>query len=1410
MLLKDTLQNRILILDGAMGTMIQRYKLTEEQYRGELFASVSIPQKGNNDLLCLTQPDIISTIHRQYLEAGADIIETNTFNAQAISMADYGMEAQVRAINLEGARMARRLADEFTAKNPDKPRFVAGSVGPTNKTASLSPDVNNPAFRSVTFNELTLAYQEQIEALLEGGVDAIFIETIFDTLNAKAAIHAVNLAMEKTGIKAALMLSATVADKSGRTLSGQTIRAFMASISHADLLSVGLNCSFGARDLKPYLEELSAFAPWYVSAHPNAGLPNRFGAYDETPDMMAEQIKEYLDEGLVNIIGGCCGTTPDHIAKYYALVEGKKIRKPAVATHNLLLSGLELLEIVSVAPSDLSHNSSPEERGTTTPEHTTAERHSQPGYYTTSADNWKLLQPIAKEMRKNPTEAKALLWEALRRKNIEFKIKRQQVVDGYIADFVCIEKQVVIEVDGDIHLSSENKERDAERTRILKTQGYDVIRFSNQRVTENTDEVVNEIKEFLDQKPTPPKSANFLLSSGEGAGGEVERGQEERSERSLFVNIGERCNVAGSRKFLRLVAEKKYEEAVSIARQQVEDGAQIIDVNMDDAMLETKEEMVTFLNYLMSEPDAAKLPIMIDSSKWEVIEAGLQCLQGKAVVNSISLKEGEEVFLHHARTIRQYGAATVVMAFDEKGQADTFERRIEICGRAYKILTEKAGFPPQDIIFDPNVLAIATGIEEHNRYAIDFIHTTEWIKQNLPYAKVSGGVSNLSFSFRGNNTVREAMHSVFLYFAIQAGMDMGIVNAGMLQVYESIDKELLERVEDVIFDRRPDSTERLIELAEKIKAESNNETTEKKEDEWRTRSLQERLSYCLIKGIGNYLEEDLAEALTVYENPLTIIEEPLMDGMNTVGDLFGQGKMFLPQVVKTARTMKQAVAILQPHIEAHQSGQAIQKAGKIVLATVKGDVHDIGKNIVGVIMACNNFEVVDLGVMVPTDRIIQAAIDEKADVIGLSGLITPSLEEMCHVAAAMQKVGLNIPLMIGGATTSKIHTAVKIAPNYTNNVVVYSRDASQGVSYLGKLVNKQTYAEFAAFIREEQEKMVTKEIKTPVLPLADAKKNALNIDWSNFTPLRPAQFDRQTLDISIDTLFPYIDWRFFFKAWRITGSYPGIENIHECPSCEQSWINSFPSEEQEKAREALKLFRDATRLLNILNTKGVKAKAVVSFYEANATDNRDALIIHDNEKTTILPVLRQQAVKSEGNNLSLADFVLPEGENRTDYIGAFATSVAGAERIAKEYAAQGDDYSALLIQSISDRIAEAAAEWLHLQVRCRYWGYAENEALSKEEILKEHYQGIRPAVGYPSLPDLSLIFELDKLLNLSEIGISLTENGAMSPNASVCGLLFAHPQSSYFMIGKIDDEQRKHYAAQRGITAEESTKWLPR
>ena len=1425
MLLKDALQQRILILDGAMGTMIQQYKLTEEQYCGEQFRDATTLQKGNNDLLCLTQPEIISTIHRQYLEAGADILETNTFNAQAISMSDYSMESQVYAINLAAAKLARAVADEFTVQNPSKPRFVAGSIGPTNKTASMSPDVNNPAFRSVSFSDLENAYFEQMEALLEGGVDAIFIETIFDTLNAKAAIKAAKRAMKSTGKKVELMLSATVADKSGRTLSGQTIRAFLASVSHADILSVGLNCSFGARDLKPYLEEMSEVAPYFVSAHPNAGLPNRFGAYDETPEKMAGQIQEYIDDKLVNIIGGCCGTTPAHIAEYQMLVAGKTPRTLASASTNTILSGLDVLEITSSTGFANSseekwinpkHTSPPtpllEERGETTT--TILEENSwdatQPhANFTTDAFSWGLLIDIAKKMRHEPTEAENLLWEALRNRKIGFKIRRQHIVNGFIADFICIEKRTVIEVDGGIHLSKEQKEHDKERTRLLNLNGFTVLRYSNSDVLSNPIVVADRIKNVLSAIEISSDKSQIALPSPQGEGSGVRSNNETLS---LFVNIGERCNVAGSRKFLRLIVEKQYDDAVAIARQQAEDGAQIIDVNIDDAMLETQEEMVIFLHNLMSDPDASRLPIMIDSSKWEVIEAGLQCLQGKAIVNSISLKEGEEAFLDHAHTIREYGAAAVVMAFDEKGQADSFERKIEICSRAYHLLTEKANFPPQDIIFDPNVLAIATGMEEHNRYGIDFIRATEWIKHNLPFAKVSGGVSNLSFSFRGNNTVREAMHSVFLYYAIKAGMDMGIVNAGMLQIYESIDKELLEHVEDVIFDRRPDSTERLIELAEKIKAQSNNETIEKKEDEWRSGTLQERLSYCLIKGIGNYLETDLAEALTQYDNQLTIIEEPLMAGMNTVGELFGEGKMFLPQVVKTARTMKQAVAILQPHIEAHQSGQVAKKAGKIVMATVKGDVHDIGKNIVGVIMACNNYEVIDLGVMVPTDRIIQAAIDEKADVIGLSGLITPSLEEMCHVAAAMQKAGLTIPLMIGGATTSKIHTAIKIAPNYTNNVVTYSRDASQGVSFLGKLVNPLTYDSFANEVRAEQLALCTKERNTvPLLTMGDARRKALNIDWEIFTPLRPTQFEKQTFDIALTTLIPYIDWRFFFKAWRLTGSYPDIATVHSCPSCENSWLINYPPEERDKAKEALKLYREAQDILEMLQQKGVMAKATITFFEANASRNRDAILVKTDHETIALPVLRQQAQKPEGqHNLSLADFLVPEDLGRTDYMGGFATSIAGAEVIAKEFASQGDDYSSLLIQSLTDRLAEATAEWLHLQVRCQYWGYAANEALNIEELLKEKYQGIRPAVGYPSLPDLSLIFDLDKLLNLSEIGISLTENGAMYPNASVSGLLFAHPQASYFMIGKISDEQRKTYSAQRGISMEESTKWLPR
>ncbi|OQB29313.1 MAG: Methionine synthase [Bacteroidetes bacterium ADurb.Bin174] len=908
------LQHRILVLDGAMGTMIQQHKLKEADYRGSRFAEAAIPQKGNNDLLVLTQSEIIHNIHCQYLEAGADIIETNTFNAQSVSMEDYGMQEHVREINLEAARLARKAADAYTAKTPDKPRFVAGSIGPTNKTTSLSPDVNNPAYRAITFDQLAVAYKEQMLALIEGGVDALLIETIFDTLNAKAAIFAAHEAMAEAGKKVGLMISVTVTDKSGRTLSGQTIRAFLASVEHADILSIGLNCSFGAKDLKPYLQEIAKYSPHYISVYPNAGLPNQFGEYDESPETMAAQVQEFIDEGLVNIIGGCCGTTPEHIAAFAQMVKFADLRTPNDAKEDegtLYLSGLEHLAI---------------------------------------------------------------------------------------------------------------------------------------------------------------------------------------KEDSLFVNIGERCNVAGSKKFLRLINEKKYEEALSIARQQVSDGAQILDINMDDAMLDAVQEMTTFLNYVVSEPEISKVPIMIDSSKWEVIEAGLKCVQGKCVVNSISLKEGEASFIEKAKKIRAYGAAIIVMAFDEVGQADTLAKRIEICGRSYKLLTEKAGFPPSNIIFDPNVLPIATGMEEHNNYAVDFIETIRWIKSNLPFARVSGGISNLSFSFRGNNIVREAIHSAFLYHAIRAGLDMGIVNAGMLQIYEEIPKELLEYVEDIVLNRRPDATERMIAYAEKIKSEASGEGAKgKKEDEWRTRDLQGRLEYALIKGISDYMEEDLTEALQQYETALDIIEQPLMNGMNTVGELFGSGKMFLPQVVKTARTMKKAVAFLQPYIEAEKAPGESAYAGKFLIATVKGDVHDIGKSIVAVVLRCNNYEVIDLGVMVPAETLIETAIKEDVDILGVSGLITPSLEEMTIVASEMEKAGLKIPLLIGGATTSKIHTAVKIAPNYSGPVI-YSKDASVNTQIVAQLTNPNTYASFTAEIADEYKQLREKQMtKTNLLSYEEAQKRKPNL-----------------------------------------------------------------------------------------------------------------------------------------------------------------------------------------------------------------------------------------------------------------------------------------------------------------------------
>ena len=1108
MTLQSQLEKRILILDGAMGTMIQRHKLQEADYRGSRFANNEILQKGNNDLLVLTQPDIIYDIHCNYLAAGADIIETNTFNAQRISMDDYGMSEFVREINLAAAQLGRKAADKFTAENPSKPRFVAGAVGPTNKTASMSPDVNNPAYRAVSFDDLVAAYKEQILALIEGGVDALLIETIFDTLNAKAAVFAAEEAMTESGKRVEIMLSATVADTSGRTLSGQTIRAFLASVSHANVLSIGLNCSFGAKDLKPYLQEISSLTSCYVSAYPNAGLPNQFGEYDETPERMAEQVVEYFDEQLVNIIGGCCGTTPDHIAAYQQLIEGKEVRKIKNASKSLVLSGLEHLEITS--PSVEYYYTSPltplleerngidsfstspltpllEERGTAAEQLSNAEKWEEGTYhanFTTDGYSWNLLKDRAKEMRKEPTVAENILWQALRNNQTGYKIRRQHIIEGFIADFICIEERLVIEVDGGIHQTKEQKEFDEYRTYIINDKGFHVIRYSNEDVINKTKTVVEDIKEKLNRlkSQSTQKATNVAgtapLASRRGAGGEV---------RSLFTNIGERCNVAGSRMFLRLINEKKYEEALVIARKQVEEGAQIIDINMDDAMLEAKEEMVTFLNYVVSEPEISRVPIMIDSSKWEVIEAGLKCVQGKCIVNSISMKEGEADFLDKARKIRAYGAAVVVMAFDEKGQADSFERKTQICERAFRLLVDKVGFPPQDIIFDPNVLAIATGIEEHNNYGVDFINATRWIKQNLPYAKVSGGVSNLSFSFRGNNVVREAIHSVFLYYAIKEGMDMGIVNAGMLQIYEDIEPELLEHVEDIVLNRRADATERMIEFAEKVKNQASGEKVEKI-DEWRTRDLQGRLEYALIKGISDFLEEDLAEALTTYDSAIEIIEKPLMSGMNIVGDLFGQGKMFLPQVVKTARTMKKAVAILQPEIERTKVPGQSSSAGKFLIATVKGDVHDIGKNIVSVVLACNNFEVIDLGVMTPTEKIIQTAIAENVDIVGLSGLITPSLEEMAHVAAEMEKAGLKIPLLIGGATTSKIHTAVKIAPNYSGPVV-YVKDASINTFIVSQLMNANTLPTYMAEVNAEYALLREKQTKkVNLLSLDEAKK----------------------------------------------------------------------------------------------------------------------------------------------------------------------------------------------------------------------------------------------------------------------------------------------------------------------------------
>jgi 5-methyltetrahydrofolate--homocysteine methyltransferase len=1224
MKLEEILTDRVLILDGAMGTMIQRYKLTEADFRGERFKESKTLLKGNNDLLSLTRPDVIAQIHREYLEAGSDIIETNTFNATRISMQDYGMSHLAAEINVAAAKLAREAADEFTRLTPHKPRFVAGSIGPTNKTASMSPRVEDPMFRAATFDDFVNAYKEQILALTEGGVDVLLIETIFDTLNAKAAIFAAQEVAAQTGKTLPIILSVTLSDRAGRTLSGQTLAAFVASVSHAHPLAIGLNCSFGAADLKPYVKELGKIAPFFISAYPNAGLPNQLGEYDETPEKMAAQIKEFIDEGLVNIIGGCCGTTPAHIAEYALLVKDRAPHRRSIPPAYMQLSGLELLEV---------------------------------------------------------------------------------------------------------------------------------------------------------------------------------------SPQINFLNIGERCNVAGSRRFLRLIQEKKYEEALEIARKQVEDGAQALDINMDDGLLEGTVEMTSFLNLLASDPDVSRVPIMIDSSKWEVLEAGLKCVQGKSIVNSISLKNGEAEFLHQALLAQHFGAAVVVMAFDETGQADTFERRIEICGRAYKLLTEN-GFDAKDIIFDPNVLAIATGIDEHKNYGVDYIKAVRWIKENLPHVKVSGGVSNLSFSFRGNDSIREMMHSVFLYHAIQAGMDMGIVNPAQSVIYEDIPEDVKELVEDAVLNRREDATERLMAYAEKIKNEKTPEAEQARTQEWRTLSLDERLSYALVKGIGDYLEEDLVEALQVYPRAVDIIDKPLMEGMNRVGDLFGSGKMFLPQVVKAARTMKKAVAILQPTIEAEKtSSGGSQKAGKIVLATVKGDVHDIGKNIVSIVLACNNYEIIDLGVMVPPERIIDTVIREKPDIVGLSGLITPSLEEMAIVAEEMEKAGFSMPLLIGGATTSKLHTALKIEHRYNRGAVVYVKDASQSPSAVANLMsadNKDAYVQKVrseyALLREGHATKVTE-----LVPLEEARRNPFRAE-NSYEPVRPQTMGRVKLEkIGVDALIPYIDWKFFFPAWNLSAKFHTITRIDRNDTAAyEKWKASYRDEEQEKAEEAAKLYRDAEDMLQRFADEHVDyVKAVFGIYEAYSEN--DTIVIGE----TPFPFLRQQKKTDSNEYFCLSDFISSRESGKKDYIGAFAVTAGdGADVEMRRLEEVGDDYSSLLMKSLLDRLAETATEWVHERVRRDYWGYAADERLSVAELFAVKYQGIRPAVGYPSIPDQTTNFLLHKLLATEEIGISLTENGVMYPNASVSGLFFAHPESKYFSIGEIDEAQMIDYARRKNMKSEEIRKFL--
>jgi len=1210
------LKRRIVILDGAMGTMIQGYRLAESDYRGERFAEHPSDLKGNNDLLVLTQPQIIRDIHAKYLGAGADVIETNTFNATAVAQSDYRLESLVHELNFEAARLARAVADDYSARDRERPRFVAGALGPTNRTASISPDVNDPGARAITFDELVACYSEAVHGLVEGGVDLLLIETIFDTLNAKAAIFAIEEYFERRALRLPVMISGTITDASGRTLSGQTPEAFWNSVRHARPFAVGLNCALGAKLMRPYIEEISNVADTYVSAYPNAGLPNPLAptGYDETPEQTAGYLRDFARSGFVNIAGGCCGTTPEHIRAIAEALEGIPPRQLPRLERRTRLSGLEPLNI---------------------------------------------------------------------------------------------------------------------------------------------------------------------------------------GDDSLFVNVGERTNVTGSRAFARMILAGDFQEALSVARQQVENGAQMIDVNMDEAMLDSKKAMTTFLNLIASEPDISRVPVVIDSSKWEVIEAGLKCVQGKCVVNSISLKEGGDEFAAHAKLARRYGAAVIVMAFDEKGQADTLARRVEVAKRSYHILVDELGFDPEDVIIDPNIFAIATGIEEHAEYGKDFIEATRVIRSTLPYAKVSGGVSNISFSFRGNDPVREAIHTVFLFHAIKAGMTMGIVNAGQLGVYEDIPKDLLERVEDIVFNRRPDAAERMVSFAATVKGGGAKVVEDL---EWRKAPVEERLKHALVHGVAKWVVEDTEEARQKYGRPIRVIEGPLMDGMNVVGDLFGAGKMFLPQVVKSARVMKQSVSYLEPFLQEEKKRLGDTKAkGKMVIATVKGDVHDIGKNIVAVVLQCNNYDVVNLGVMVPAQKILQVAQEERCDIIGLSGLITPSLEEMAHVAREMEREGLNVPLLIGGATTSRTHTAVKIAPNYSGPVV-WVPDASRSVSVCSNLLSEELRAGYLNDVRSEYERVRRQhegKQGLELVALAQARANALKTDWTEYVPPTPEVIGTRMLkNYDLGEIAGYIDWAPFFQAWELSGPFPAI------------------LDDPKVGEAARNVYRDGQAMLKkIIEGRWLRASAVFGIFPAAAVGSDDIEIYADEKRSRVLMTwhnLRQQNVKPTGRaNLCLADFVAPKGSGVTDYVGAFAvTAGIGIEKKLAEFEKKHDDYSSILLKALADRLAEAFAELIHQRVRREFWGYARDENLDSAALIAEQYRGIRPAPGYPACPDHTEKGALFQMIGAERIDMRLTESFAMQPAAAVSGFYLSHPQSQYFAVGKVGRDQVEDYARRKGWTSEETERWL--